>query len=71
MVTDYRSRLDVGDVDDPGVPLFGPSVPLSGTISYIGLSNERQLRYPFGRTLGGLTEASCYGIGTDAMALSG
>ncbi len=67
----YRSRFDVGDVDYPGAPLFGLSVPLSGTTSCIRMPNEGQLLYPLARTLGGLTEAPPYGIETNAMASSG
>jgi hypothetical protein len=41
----YRGRFYVGDVDYNGALLFAPSVPVEGTTSYLGISNEGQLRY--------------------------
>jgi hypothetical protein len=43
----YRGRFYVGDVDYDGALLFAPSVPVTGTTSYLGMSNEAQLRYRF------------------------
>ena len=41
----YRGRFYVGDVDYSGALLFDPTVPVKGTTSYLGMSNEGQLRY--------------------------
>ena len=43
----YRGRFYVGDVDYSGALLFDPTVPVKGTTSYLGMSNEGQLRYRF------------------------
>jgi hypothetical protein len=43
----YRGRFYTGDVEYDGSLLFFPSVPVSGTTSYLGMSNEVQLRYRF------------------------
>jgi hypothetical protein len=41
----YRGRFYAGDVDYDGALLFAPSVGVAGTSSYLGMSNEGQLRY--------------------------
>lgn len=41
----YRGRAYFGDVDYDGALLFSPSTPASGTTSYLGMSNEGQVRY--------------------------
>ncbi len=41
----YRGRAYVGDVDYSGALLFFPTVPVKATTSYLGMSNEGQLRY--------------------------
>jgi len=41
----YRGRFYLGAVDYRGALLFAPDVPVAGTTSYIGMSNEGQLRY--------------------------
>lgn len=41
----YRGRFYVSDVDYSGALLFDPTVPIKSTTSYIGMSNEGQLRY--------------------------
>ena len=41
----FRGRADFGDVDFYGARLFSPSVPAEGTTSYLGMSNEAQVRY--------------------------
>jgi hypothetical protein len=41
----YRGRFYVGDVDYSGALLFDPTIPVKGTTSYLGMSNEGQLRY--------------------------
>jgi hypothetical protein len=41
----YRGRFYAGDVDYSGALLFHPTVPVSSTTSYLGMSNEGQLRY--------------------------
>lgn len=43
----YRGRFYVGDVDYEGALLFAPTVPVASTTSYLGMSNEAQLRYRF------------------------
>jgi hypothetical protein len=43
----YRGRAYTGDVDYDGALLFSPSTPATGTTSYLGMSNEVQLRYRF------------------------
>jgi hypothetical protein len=41
----YRGRFYIGDVDYEGALLLDPTVGVAGTSSYLGMSNEGQLRY--------------------------
>lgn len=61
----YRGRFYLGDVDYDGALLFAPSVPVTGTSSYLGFSNEGQLRYRFPMRSGG------YGYGFDLVGAAG
>jgi hypothetical protein len=48
----YRGRAYFGDVNYDGALLFSPTTPVTGSTSYLGMSNEAQLRYRFDRTRG-------------------